>query len=122
MAIREDQVIDRLSRHGNPNAVNFAPSQIKHRDRNNQGNLQKDGPRFDFSYSGIKTAVLRYVDTHNLREAIEARRQKLSGISNPKSDDYLSSCDRQTLDLVASFQRAMVEGSGWENPGRGTSL
>ncbi len=102
-------VIDRLSRHGNPNAVNFAPSQIKHRDRNDRGNLQKDGPRFDFSYSGIKTAVLRYVDTHNLREAIEARRQKLSGISNPKSDDYLSSCDRQTLDLVASFQRAMVE-------------
>jgi len=30
-------------------------------------------------------------------------------IAKPKVEDYLSACDQQTLDLVASFQRAMVE-------------
>ena len=31
------------------------------------------------------------------------------GSAKPKLEDYLAHCDRQTLDLVASFQRAMVE-------------
>src|SRR3989442_7133119 len=59
-------IIDRLSSHGNPRAVQFTPSQIKHRDRKSR---LSDGvlPRFDFSYSGIKTAVLRYVETHDLQ-------------------------------------------------------
>lgn len=102
-------IIDRLSSHGNPHAISFGPSQIKHRDRNEPARPQAAGPRFDFSYSGIKTAVLRYVETHNLQAAIAARRQALVGLPNPKLDDYLACCDRQTLDLVASFQRAMVE-------------
>jgi N6-L-threonylcarbamoyladenine synthase len=67
------------------------------------------GPRFDFSYSGIKTAVLRYVETHNLAESIEVRRRVLSAIAKPKLEDYLANCDPQVLDLIASFQRAMVE-------------
>ena len=102
-------IIDRLSSHGNPNAVSFGPSQIKHRDRNEPASPQGEGPRFDFSYSGIKTAVLRYVETHNLQATIAARRQALASLPNPKLDDFLACCDRQTLDLVASFQRAMVE-------------
>lgn len=102
-------VIDRLSSHGNPNAVSFGPSQIKHRDRNQRGLPFSEEPRFDFSYSGIKTAVLRYVETHNLQATIASRRQRIAGLSNPKFDDYLAGCDRQTLDLVASFQRAMVD-------------
>lgn len=100
-------IIDKLSIHGNPDAVSFPPSQIKHPDRKEKG---KSGEmRFDFSYSGIKTAVLRYVETHNLQNAIELRRRNLSAIRQPKLDDYLTSCDQQTLDLIASFQRAMVE-------------
>ncbi len=102
-------VIDRLSQHGDPSAVKFSLSQLKHPDRNNKGKpAEKDGPRFDFSYSGIKTAVLRYVEVHNLRASIEARREALAGIAQAKLEDYLRVCDRQTLDLVASFQRAMV--------------
>jgi N6-L-threonylcarbamoyladenine synthase len=100
-------IIDRLAPHGNPAAVKFQTSQLKHRDRNRP--QDGDQPRFDFSYSGIKTAVLRYVETHNLGPAIEARRRALAGIQGPKSEDYLHLCDRQTLDLVASFQRSMVE-------------
>jgi tRNA N6-adenosine threonylcarbamoyltransferase len=103
-------VIDRLSAHGDPTAVRFPPSQIKHPDRRGKGKPEAEGrPRFDFSYSGIKTAVLRYVETHAMQQSIEARRRALSGIAKPKLEDYLSRCDPQALDLVASFQRAMVE-------------
>ena len=100
-------VIDKLSVHGDPQAVKFTLSQMKHRDRRDQGQ-QADQMRFDFSYSGIKTAVLRHVETHGLQTAIEARRQALAQIAKPKLEDYLAHCDRHTLDLVASFQRAMV--------------
>jgi N6-L-threonylcarbamoyladenine synthase len=44
-----------------------------------------------------------------MAESIEARRRALSAIEKPKLDDYLAVCDKQTLDLIASFQRAMVE-------------
>jgi N6-L-threonylcarbamoyladenine synthase len=113
-------IIDRLAPHGDPHAVKFQTSQIKHRDRRDrkqgehrQGEhkqlpTEADGPHFDFSYSGIKTAVLRYVETQNLKPAIEARRQALAGIGKPALEDCLRLCDRQTLNLVASFQRSMV--------------
>src|SRR4051794_22010003 len=62
-------VIDRLAPHGAPHAVKFPPAQIKHRDRrtrtdNRRVDPEDDRPRFDFSYSGIKTAMLRYVEAH----------------------------------------------------------
>jgi N6-L-threonylcarbamoyladenine synthase len=112
-------IIDRLAKHGDPTAVKFGLVQIKHRDRNDrgarstaQGAIEKSGaefPQYDFSYSGIKTAVLRYTETHKMAEAIEARRRALLHIAKPAVDDYLRLCDRMTLNLVASFQRAMVE-------------
>jgi len=126
-------IIDRLSAHGDPRAVKFPLSRLKHPERRTPASStgsgqalsqkgRKDGarsasnamresvhPRFDFSYSGIKTAVLRYVETHNMKESIEARRMALVSISKPKLEDYLVNCDHDTLDLVASFQRAMVE-------------
>lgn len=101
-------VIDKLARHGNPGAVKFPLSQIKHRDRRLRG--QDGGAKtVDFSYSGIKTAVLRYVETHGMQAAIEARRKALSATAKPRLEDYLAHSDRETLDLVASFQRAMVD-------------
>jgi N6-L-threonylcarbamoyladenine synthase len=103
-------IVDKLSTHGDPHAVKFPPSQLKHRDRNDQkAGRTHDGLRFDFSYSGIKTAVLRYVETHDLQGSIAERRRALSAIPQPKLEDYLSNCDKPTLDLVASFQRALVE-------------
>ncbi|MBV8051819.1 MAG: tRNA (adenosine(37)-N6)-threonylcarbamoyltransferase complex transferase subunit TsaD [Acidobacteriaceae bacterium] len=102
-------IIDKMSVHGNPKAVSFAPSQIKHPDRKESRSPADTRLRFDFSYSGIKTAVLRYVETHDLQASIEARRQKLADIRQPKLEDILPNCDQQTMDLVASFQRAMVE-------------
>jgi len=121
-------VIDRLAPHGNPRAVKFPPAQIKHRDRregsralaetgraesghvkSSQAERDAEHPRFDFSYSGIKTAVLRYVEAQHLQTAIEQRRKALVAIPKPQLEDYIAHCDQQTLDLVASFQRAIVE-------------
>jgi N6-L-threonylcarbamoyladenine synthase len=110
--------IDRLAPHGDSKAVKFPPAQIKHRDRRgrNDGKAvdpdrhsNDDRPRFDFSYSGIKTAILRYVETHDMRATVEARRQALLNITKPTIEDYLANCDKLTLDLVASFQRAIIE-------------
>ena len=107
-------VIDRLAPHGDPRAVRFPPAQIKHRDRHDRNILRRiaahdDRPRFDFSYSGIKTAILRYVETHDMRAGVDTRRKALANIAKPKTEDYLAHCDRLTLDLVSSFQRAIVE-------------
>jgi N6-L-threonylcarbamoyladenine synthase len=120
-------IIDRLAAHGDPGAVKFQMAQIKHADRrdhkrenkqdtsqdnekNNSGQVTagEDGPHFDFSYSGIKTAVLRYVETHGLKPAIEERRRALASIGKPEFEDVLRLSDRETLNLVASFQRTMV--------------
>ena len=107
-------VIDRLSTHGDARAVKFPPAQIKHRDRRDRRDGKQiapgdDRPRFDFSYSGIKTAILRYVETHQMRDSVEQRRRALSDIAKPKLDDIRVLCDQPTLDLVASFQRALIE-------------
>jgi len=102
-------VIDFLAPRGNPEAVKFPFAQIKHRDRNPQNRHADDDRRVDFSYSGIKTAVLRYVETHDMREKIEQRRRALAGLETRAPADYLAACDRQTLDLAASFQRAVVD-------------
>jgi len=113
-------IVNKLAAHGNPNAVKFTFAQIKHRDRANRvarvsdpGNHGSKGgtkarPHFDFSFSGIKTAVLRYVETHNMAHAIEARTSALAAIPKPTGDDVLRHSDPTTLDLVASFQNAVV--------------
>ena len=105
-------IIDRLAAHGDSTAVKFPSAQLKHRDRRERRDGTEphtDQPRFDFSYSGIKTAVLRYAEVHEMHHAIEARRKALANISKPKIEDYLAHSDKRTLDLVASFQRAIVE-------------
>jgi N6-L-threonylcarbamoyladenine synthase len=68
------------------------------------------GPAFNFSFSGIKTAVLRYVETHHMRERIEARRAALAADTTlkPGSEAVAALCDAETLDLIASFQYAVV--------------
>jgi N6-L-threonylcarbamoyladenine synthase len=109
--------IDALAPHGNPRAVRFTFGEIKpriHRDGSAPANKKtpprRQGPHFDFSFSGIKTAVLRYVETHHLRASIEARRATLSADPSvtPKSPALANLCDQQTLDLIASFQYAVV--------------
>jgi len=83
-------------------------SPLKPKDGLNGAPSEDRAVSFDFSYSGIKTAVLRYVETHEMRAAVEERRRKLAAIAKPTLEDYLAVCDRATLNLVASFQRTMV--------------
>ncbi len=107
--------IDALAPHGNPRAVPFTFGHINSRPprpgvTNKKAPATNEGPHFDFSFSGIKTAVLRYVETHHLRESIEARRAALAADQSitPKSETVANLCDQQTLDLIASFQYAVV--------------
>lgn len=102
-------VIDGLAKLGDPYAVKFGTTQLKHRDRNDRGKAVPERPHFDFSYSGIKTAVLRYVETHDMSASIDARRRFLAANPKARAADLLPYCDKQTLDLVASFQRSIVE-------------
>jgi N6-L-threonylcarbamoyladenine synthase len=105
-------IIDKLTKHGNPHALKFPPAHIKARPRAGRSRRRvgadTPGMTFDFSYSGIKTAVLRYIETHGMQPAIERRSGALAEMRSANADDVLKLCDRQTLDLVASFQRAMV--------------
>jgi N6-L-threonylcarbamoyladenine synthase len=114
--------IDGLAQHGDPKAVPFSFSQIK--SKVHLGGLPPRtkaaktapiatlDPHFLFSFSGIKTAVLRYVELHNLRPEAEARREALftgpDAPPHPTIEQALATCDPITLDLIASFQRAVV--------------
>lgn len=101
-------IIDALAKHGDAMAVNFPAAQLKHRDRKDRGPAP-ERPHFDFSFSGIKTAVLRYVETQAMAPSIAIRRSALAQLSKPGVEDVLKHCDRRTLDLVASFQRGVVQ-------------
>ncbi len=114
-------IINKLAAHGNPEAVKFTFAQIKHRDRKesvarvsdprvhgSETRATHDDRHFDFSFSGIKTAVLRYVETHHMQRVIDARRAALAEIAKPTTEDVLRFCDPMTLDLVASFQNAVI--------------
>ncbi len=112
--------IDALARFGDPRAVPFSFAQIK-----TKAHLEGKAPRtkasktapiadldphFLFSFSGIKTAVLRYVELHGLREGAAERAAKLAGVGRPPQtkDEALGVCTQQVLDLIASFQAAVV--------------
>ncbi|MGC2163815.1 MAG: tRNA (adenosine(37)-N6)-threonylcarbamoyltransferase complex transferase subunit TsaD, partial [Silvibacterium sp.] len=62
-----------------------------------------------FSFSGIKTAVLRYTQVHDMSASIEQRRRNFAEKPGIRATDALEFFDRQTLDLIASFQRAVVD-------------
>ncbi len=107
--------IDALAPFGNPRAVPFTFGPIHTRPLregiiNKKALLRAEGPHFDFSFSGIKTAVLRYVESHPMRDRIEARRAILAAELDitPQSDAAKKLCDQQALDLIASFQYAVV--------------
>ncbi len=102
--------IDALAPHGNPETVPFSFAQIKakvHR-RGDPAALDPSSMTY-FSYSGIKTAVLRYTHVYEMESSIETRRAALGFMANPTPADALPLCDRRTLDLIASFQRSMID-------------
>ena len=53
--------------------------------------------------------MLRYVELQAMKPAIDLRRTALTALLSPRLADALTLCDPPTLDLVASFQHAVVE-------------
>ncbi|MGC2399016.1 MAG: tRNA (adenosine(37)-N6)-threonylcarbamoyltransferase complex transferase subunit TsaD [Acidobacteriaceae bacterium] len=97
--------IDALAVHGDPLSVAFSMSQVKAKAH------RPDSPpaRFAFSFSGLKTAVLRYVQVHDLYPSIEERRNSLALLPQAQPADALPLCNVKTLGLIASFQRTVVD-------------
>ncbi|MGH9722696.1 MAG: tRNA (adenosine(37)-N6)-threonylcarbamoyltransferase complex transferase subunit TsaD [Bryobacteraceae bacterium] len=89
-------VIDRLARYGDGRAVKFTLARMK-------------GNTLDFSFSGLKTAVLRWVEARDMSAEIEARRVLLRAGARPAEEQWLGVTPRATLDLLASFQRTVIE-------------
>lgn len=75
-------IIDRLAHEGNDRAIPFPMTRITHRDRN----APDIAGRLDFSFSGIKTAVMRHVKSENR-------------VLSPS----------EIADICASFQRVVVD-------------
>ncbi len=112
--------IDALARFGDPHAVPFAFAQIKSKihlggkpprtKAASTSPIAALDPHFLFSFSGIKTAVLRYVELHSLRDEAAARIPRMLAAGRPPQtkDEALALCPQPTLDLIASFQHAVV--------------
>ena len=88
--------IDLLAPHGNPGAVRFTLARMK-------------GNALDFSFSGLKTAVLRWVQANDLASEIGQRRALLETTPRPSLEQWLAVTPRRTLGLLASFQRTVID-------------
>jgi N6-L-threonylcarbamoyladenine synthase len=120
--------IDALALHGDPRAVPFAFAQVKTKAHLRGKTPRTKGakmapiarldPRFLFSFSGIKTAVLRQVELSGLRAEALERMERLfprkdgetQSIAKPPEtrEAARALCSQATLDLAASFQHAVV--------------
>jgi N6-L-threonylcarbamoyladenine synthase len=89
-------VIDRLAPYGDPSAMRFTLAKMK-------------GNPLDFSFSGLKTAVLRWTEAHNLDGELAARRELLKRNPAPTVEQWLAVTPQPTLDLLAAFQSTVVE-------------
>jgi N6-L-threonylcarbamoyladenine synthase len=99
-------VIDRLAREGNDRAIDFPVARITHRDRNAP---QMPG-RLDFSFSGIKTAVARYVKQDADAPSTRPPGGLAQGGPSTRPPGGLAQGRRASVeDICASFQRAVVE-------------
>jgi N6-L-threonylcarbamoyladenine synthase len=89
-------LIDALAARGDAQAVSLPLAKMK-------------GNALDFSFSGLKTAVLRWVERRQMEEEIAVRRALLRSNPRPSVDQWLAVTPRATLDLLASFQRTVID-------------
>src|SRR6059058_8040 len=67
------------------------------------------GNTLDFSFSGIKTAALRWTQARDMSAEIAARRELLAAGAQPSDAEWLAVTPRETLDMLASFQATVIE-------------
>jgi N6-L-threonylcarbamoyladenine synthase len=85
-------LIDKLAPYGNPRAVKFTLAKMK-------------GNELDFSFSGLKTAVLRWTQQHDIKAETDQRR----ALKNPDLAALRAATPQVTLDLLASFQQTVID-------------
>jgi N6-L-threonylcarbamoyladenine synthase len=85
-------IMDKLAPYGNPRAVKFTLAKMK-------------GNELDFSFSGLKTAVLRWTQTNDIKVETELRR----ALKNPSLEELRAATPQMTLDLIASFQQTVID-------------
>ena len=86
-------ILDKLAPYGNPKGLRFTRAQMK-------------GNALDFSFSGLKTAVLRWTEAHPVAAEIDARRRM--GASTTV-EEWLAVTPPATLDMIASFQETVID-------------
>ncbi len=86
-------IIDKIAKEGDPHAVEFPRAMLG------------EGYGYDFSFSGIKTAVVYYVKRYTVArlETSDAGRKTIP-VAQPQPLD-----DKQIRDIAASFQKAVVD-------------
>lgn len=89
-------ILDKLAPYGNPRAVKFTSPKMK-------------GNTLDFSFSGLKTAVLRWVEARDLTREITARRAVSKTDPTASTADWLALTPPETRDVIASFQWMVIE-------------
>ena len=87
-------VLDRLAPYGDPSNVRLPAVRMK-------------GNDLDMSFSGLKTAVRRFVERSGLASEIKARR-RLMASGQPSFEALQASAGTLCLDLIASFQHRVV--------------
>jgi N6-L-threonylcarbamoyladenine synthase len=85
-----------MAPYGDPRGVRFTLARMK-------------GNSLDFSFSGLKTAVVRWVQSHDIGEEIEKRKRLLKTNPQPAIEEWLAVTPQPTRDLLASFQYTVIE-------------
>src|SRR5204863_6394694 len=89
-------IIDKLAPYGDPRAIPFTLARMK-------------GNALDFSFSGLKTAVLRWTQSRDLTTEVQRRKELLAAHSTPSAEQWLAVTPQSTLDLLASFQATVIQ-------------
>jgi N6-L-threonylcarbamoyladenine synthase len=89
-------VLDRLAPFGDPKSLRLPFAKMK-------------GNDLDFSFSGLKTAMLRWVQSKDMQGEVAARKAFLKENADPTIEQWISVTPKPTLDAVAAFQRVVVE-------------
>ena len=90
-------ILDRLAA-----AADLAPAPVKFSPTKTRGNP------LDFSFSGLKTAVLYHVREHEEYSGEIHERQKALARGERKFDQLFPLCSKTTLGLVREFQNAVI--------------
>jgi len=115
--------MDALAAYGQPDRALFPLARIKQKMSGRtapklarESAAALDQTRFDMSFSGLKTAVRRYVELRQMQPAIQTREQALRSMNlhQAKPDTANIACalphfDAQTLNLIASFQSSVID-------------